>query len=374
MNFFIIGNPENRRVQLFSESLVLLGYDKPIVLSYLDILKDNLLQNTDFSNSILRIESAGENNEVRNLLIAKGMNVILSSNENDISNTNNFSFNKNSTEILYTEQWYLGYSILLDEIQQTVNRFPTCKLMNTPSDIQIMFDKIACQQRLKDNHISIPDFYKDIRNYDTLLNVMKANNLTKVFIKPAHASSASGVIAFRISGNKQQAISTIEIKKDKEMISLHNSLKIKTYTDTTDIKIIIDKILQGKAIVEKWLSKATIEDYYFDLRVLVIKGNARHLVVRKSKNIITNLHLGNKRGALEELENTIGNEKIAEIKLVAEKAAACFSSSLYCGVDVLITPNKNDIKVLEVNAFGDLLPNVLHNGESCYEAEIKAIM
>jgi glutathione synthase/RimK-type ligase-like ATP-grasp enzyme len=363
MRCFVLGNPENRRVTLFSESFEASGFGKPIVLSYLDALRTNLLKETDFSGSVLRIESPGENFEVRKLLIAKGSAVAQNEGFPFISEEQAMVL-EDPAEIIHTRQWYLGFKTLLHEVDEELKKYPGASVMNHPSDIALMFDKKACQEYLKKQRVAVPDFYTMVTNYRQLLEL----------IKPAHASSASGVIAFRISGDKQQAVTSIELKREDNRVRLFNSLKLKTYTDQADIETIIDRVLTENAIVEQWLNKATIKDQYFDLRVLVIAGHARHIVVRKSKQVITNLHLGNKRGSLEELVATIGEEKLAEVRSLAEQAAACFPDSLYCGIDILVAADKKDIRVLEVNAFGDLLPNVWHQDKNCYEAEVEALM
>jgi glutathione synthase/RimK-type ligase-like ATP-grasp enzyme len=374
MHFFVLGNPENRRVTLFSESYEASGFGKTSILSYLDVLKNNALKETDFSGSILRIESPGENFEVRKLLIAKGAPEAQKLKLPFISVEAAMQLKGDGSEIIHSRQWYLGFKALLNEIGQNLEKYPTARVMNRPSDIALMFNKKDCQQHLKEHGVPVPDFYTSVTGYEQLLELMNVQKLHKVFIKPAHASSASGVIAFRIFGEKQQAVTTIELKKEGDSVRLFNSLRVKTYTDKADIKTIITKILSENAIIEKWISKATIGDYYFDLRVLVIAGQAKHMVVRKSKQVITNLHLGNKRGTLEELEQVIGKEKLEEVKRIAEEAAGCFSGSLYCGVDVLVSADKKDMLVLEINAFGDLLPNVLYQNKSCYGAEIDAMM
>jgi glutathione synthase/RimK-type ligase-like ATP-grasp enzyme len=373
MRFFVLGNPENRRVTLFSESFEASGFGKPIVLSYLDVLKNNLLKEIDFSGSILRIESPGENFEVRKLLIAKGSTVAQYEGLPFISEEQAHALEEPS-EIIHTRQWYLGFKALLSEIELELKKYPGASVMNHPSDIALMFDKKECQLHLKKRGVAVPEFYAPVTNYRQLLELMNVQKLNKVFIKPAHASSASGVIAFRISGDKQQAVTSIELKREDKSVRLFNSLKLKTYTDQADIETIIDLVLTENAIVEQWLNKATIDDQYFDLRVLVIAGDARHIVVRKSKQVITNLHLGNKRGNLEELLATIGEEKLAEVRVLAGQAAACFPDSLYCGIDILVGADRKSLKVLEVNAFGDLLPNVWHKDKNCYEAEIEALM
>jgi glutathione synthase/RimK-type ligase-like ATP-grasp enzyme len=109
------------------------------------------------------------------------------------------------------------------------------------------------------------------------------------------------------------------------------------------------------------------------VRVLTIAGKARHTVIRTSSHIITNLHLGNRRGDMNEFIGSLGAGKLNEIKELAEKAAACFPASLYMGIDILLTANLRKTVVLEINAFGDLLPGLLHEGETCYEAQIMAM-
>lgn len=373
MRFFVLGNPENRRVNLFSESVEACGFGEAQVLSYLDILKITILKKTDFSESVVRIESPGENFEVRKRLIAKGAAEAQKEGFPFIPEAQAMNL-KDPAELIHTRQWYLGFKALLNDIDLELKKYPGVLVMNHPSDISRMFDKSECQRQLKEQGIAVPPFCAYITSYDRLLETMQARKWNKVFIKPAHASSASGVIAFRISGEKQQAVTSIELKREGNTVRLFNSLKLKTYTDKSDIETIIDLVLKENAIVEQWLNKATIGDRYFDLRVLVIAGDAKQMVVRKSKRVITNLHLGNERGSLEELSSAIGEEKLAEVRALAEQAAACFPASLYCGIDILVGADKKSLRVLEVNAFGDLLPNVVYENKNCYESEIEALM
>ena len=56
---------------------------------------------------------------------------------------------------------------------------------------------------------------------------------------------------------------------------------------------------------------------------------------------------------------------------MAERAAACFPDALYAGVDILLSNRKRPL-VGEINAFGDLLPNLRHRGDTAYEAIARA--
>jgi hypothetical protein len=200
---------------------------------------------------------------------------------------------------------------------------------------------------------------------------MKNRHINSVFIKPAHSSSASGVIAFRTNDRHFQAISSVEMSRENDDIVLHNSLKVRTYNDEMSIIPLINTILKSKTIVEQWIPKASFKGFSFDFRIVVINGHARHTVARMSKSPITNLHLGNARGNLADIIAYIGRTNFEATQKAAEQVARCFPDCLYMGVDILISSNLKQIKVLEVNAFGDLLPNLFDNDETVYQAEIQ---
>ncbi|RUS95886.1 hypothetical protein DSM106972_088990 [Dulcicalothrix desertica PCC 7102] len=62
------------------------------------------------------------------------------------------------------------------------------------------------------------------------------------------------------------------------------------------------------------------------------------------------------------------------MKYTCEQAAKLFPTSLYCGVDLLILPDWKQHAILEINAFGDLLPGILWNGMDTYTSEVKAML
>jgi D-alanine-D-alanine ligase-like ATP-grasp enzyme len=76
----------------------------------------------------------------------------------------------------------------------------------------------------------------------------------------------------------------------------------------------------------------------------------------------SNLHLGNRRASLTGLD-----APLAAARQLAEHAAACFPHSLYAGVDILLDA-RGRAYVGEINAFGDLLPGVLHQSKDAYSA------
>jgi hypothetical protein len=54
----------------------------------------------------------------------------------------------------------------------------------------------------------------------------------------------------------------------------------------------------------------------------------------------------------------------------AQVMTGCFGDSLYGGIDLRVAPDYRRHTVLEVNAFGDLLPGVMSDGLDTYASEI----
>ncbi len=83
----------------------------------------------------------------------------------------------------------------------------------------------------------------------------------------------------------------------------------------------------------------------------------------------------NQRAGIDLIFERLGPKNWAAIQAACERVMTeCFPSSLYAGLDVLVTSDYQRHAVLEVNAFGDLLPDVLDRGQDTYAAEIKAVL
>ena len=154
----------------------------------------------------------------------------------------------------------------------------------------------------------------------------------------------------------------------------YNNLDLKTYTRISQIRRAFDFLCHEGVHVEQWLPKAALSGRQFDLRLVTIAGQVQHAVVRTSKSPITNLHLGNRRGDLAELQSRLGRGGWKHIERITAQAAAQFPSSHCLGVDLLLEPGLRRPTILEVNAFGDLLPGVVHDGLSTYEAQVANLL
>lgn len=349
----ILGNLDNRRVVQFLAAAKHAGAPRPVCISW-----DDLAANSKALNALgtqiagLRIDSCGENDALGKRLIALG--------GGPSDATLGFG------EIRYLREYHEGFCHLLDHVSRAA-----LPCMNHPDEIRIMFDKWESHLRFAHAGLPRPKSQRAPATLDTLREWMRSQNNGRVFLKPLHGSSASGVCAFRWSGDREQLIAPIALERNQGHIALINSLRIHTYTSSGDIDAILGNLLPQGMIQEQWIPKATFEGGMVDLRVLVIDGCARHWVARHSQHPMTNLHLGNRRADPDAVRGALGDEVIDAGHRLAEAAAACFPRSLYAGVDILIDHRGRSF-IGEINAFGDLLPRLIDRGETAYEAILHA--
>jgi glutathione synthase/RimK-type ligase-like ATP-grasp enzyme len=347
----LIGNPENRRIRDFQTAVEELGHATPVCLSYEELFRDGeSLARLDLD--LLRIDSPGENEAVAKALITLG--------GGPPDPVMEFG------EIAFLREYHRGFCAVLELIQE---RGIPC--VNSPKDISVMFDKWKCHERFAEHGVTRPHCEMAPTNFQDLRNQMRKDRNGRVFLKPLHGSSASGVCALRWKSEHQQLIAPLKIVSARGQIILVNSLDVRTYTSLADIELILERLLPQGMICEEWIPKLSLPGGAVDLRVLVIAGEARQWVVRQSQHPMTNLHLGNQRGDKDVLRSLIGTEKLESAFRLAEKAAACFPDSIYAGVEILLD-SRHRALVGEINAFGDLLPRLSHRDESAYSAIAKA--
>jgi glutathione synthase/RimK-type ligase-like ATP-grasp enzyme len=348
----LIGNPENRRIRDFQDAAAALGYPRPHCLAYEDLLRspESLAQ---FDADLLRIDSPGENENVARALISLGGGPAHSK----------LAFG----EIGYLKEYHLGFCQVMSWIER---RGIPC--LNSPQEICVMFDKWACHQVFAKQGVKRPPAELAPSDFPTLLAQMRIQGNGKLFLKPLHGSSASGVCALRWTPQRQQLIAPFRIQAKDNRPILINSLDVCNYTSLVDIELILGLLLPQGMISEQWIPKLTLPGGAIDLRVLVIADEARHWVIRQSQHPMTNLHLGTQRGDETALREIIGPDRLESAFRLAEQAARCFPNSLYAGVDILLDTRHRAL-VGEINAFGDLLPRLIHRGESAYTAIARAL-
>jgi len=373
--FVVIGNPGSRRIEMFQAALAGLRLPAARVVSYLDLLSGKeALSRLVRDGAVVRIESPGKDFDVERALIAAGAEVADGDEGCDhisAQAARNLSFERG--RIHFPFQWYLGYRATLRLTEGQLAECPPHRLMNSPAEVALMFDKIACHNLLNSRGVPVARSLGAVNSFDDLVERMREQNRLRVFVKLAHGSSASGVVAYQSDGRRHQATTTVEMLRLNGELRLYNSRRIRVYRDWREIAELIDALCRHRVHVEQWLPKAGFDNRTFDLRVVVIAGRACHAVARLSRSPMTNLHLLNERGDLNAVRERIGQAAWDAAMRNCERAMECFPGSLYAGIDLLFTPDHSRQAVIEVNAFGDLLPGVFWQGQETYAAELLAI-
>ncbi len=373
-HFVVVGNPGCRRVSLFQEALVRCQLPTAKLVHYADLLENKIsLEQVVGPGTIVRLESPGRDFEVEKRLLAAGAEEPDAAGPTRINReaASELAFDKG--RIWYPRQWYLGFRALLRRIGEQLARCPPHFLMSRPADVEILFDKRCCQNLFAQAGVPVPRSLGPVRCFEELRQRMRQADCPAVFVKLAHGSSASGVVAYRTNGVRQEAVTTVEMVHQAGELRLYNSRRIRHYHKLAEVAELLDTLTREGVQVEEWLPKARLEEDVLDLRVVVIGGTARHVVVRMSQSPMTNLHLLNRRGELADVVARMGPEAWQAARRTCEQAAAVFPHSLHLGVDLLIGIDFRRHAVMEANAFGDLLPDVLSEGMDTYEAEIRSL-
>ncbi|MGY0235626.1 STM4014 family protein [Longispora urticae] len=469
MRLTIVGNPDNRRVTLFSAAVVAAGLPAPEVLPWRVVAAGEPFALAP--GSLVRIESPGEDAEVRRLFTG-GV--------------------AEHGEIVGGRAWYLGLCRALGRLRAAAD-LAGATLLGDPAEIAVLFDKAACHTRLTAAGIPVPPALpttgrvlaqtglsgsrsgpsgsqtgpsarpgapgslpgapgsgRDARSgtaahpnapaasigpvppgsaagvpaspapgpagtgpgafgvlppceaigdptapglaaeagagraattagagpagWEPLRDAMDAVGWSRVFVKPRHGSSASGVLALRRAPGRTWATTSVELVRDGGRVRLFNSLRVRTYRDERDVAAIVDHLAPDGLHVERWFPKAGLDGRTVDLRVLVLAGRPGHVVVRASHSPMTNLHLGGARGDLDALRRAAGPDAYAAAMATCARVAAQFPGSPHVGVDLMFAPGWTRHAVAEVNAFGDLLPGLLVDGRDPYETQAAALL
>lgn len=355
MRFLILGNPQNRRVGLFADALAEAGQPAPEVVSWLDYLRDpSVLEEAGQGERLMRIDSYGENFEVERELLRRG----------GFKNAERLQERKG--EVIAPLVTHLGFQSVLRDLSALFAKRPSWKLLNFPDEIDEFFDKRRTARRFHAAGIPVPDFLEEVpTSADALLDAARERKWRQLFVKPAMGSSASGVLLVFLSSKSASIRTSLEWDAPRWF----NNLKLSHYRTPLEVRRALDFVLAQGAQVERAIPKAKLNGAFFDCRVLCIAGEPRFVVVRQNSHEITNLHLGGWRGDLDALKAAMPREAWEAAMESCRKVARLYRS-LQVGLDLMFEPDFAH-RVIEANAFGDLLPNLTFDGLSVYRWEIK---
>jgi len=270
-------------------------------------------------------------------------------------------------------RWYAALTSALSRLRRTAAA--GTEWLSDPGDIAVMFDKRRCHARLLAAGVPVPPALPEVTSYTQLRAGMTGARWERVFVKPAHGSSASGVIALHARGSRVRGVTSAVPGPSGGYV---NSLRLATCDREVEVAELVDTLAPDGLHVEQWVPKAGMHGRTFDLRIVVIAGTPTHVVARTSRVPMTNLHLGGQRGDLAAVRSAVGETGWHRALDICAQAAACFPGSLMVGVDLLVATGLRRFFVGEVNAFGDLLPGLLGlpggpaEGLDTYRAQVRA--
>ncbi|MEW2140147.1 STM4014 family protein [Streptomyces sp. NPDC005409] len=347
----VVGNPENRRVALFTRAVLGAGLPAPRVVPWTSVLREG---GAAFApDELVRLDSPGENTEVDRAL--RGL--------------------EDATRVEGGARWYARFTAAVRSLTGGVR-------LDDPDELAVLFDKRHCHRTLDTAGVPVPRSPTSgdgtpVRGWEDVRALMDAHGMPRAFVKLAHGSSASGVVAVETAGRGRiRAVTSVETSEDGR---LYNSLRVRRLTSERETAALVDALAPDGLHVERWWPKASLAGRAADLRVVVVAGRATHAVVRTSRSPMTNLHLGGQRGDLSAVVEAAG-PRWAEALDVCERAAACFPGTLCVGVDLLPAVGWRRFAVAEVNAFGDLLPGLTGlpgggaEGLDTYAAQVAAAL
>lgn len=348
----VVGNPENRRVTLFLDAAARAGLPTPRVVPWLEVLVDSGARFAP--DEWVRLDSPGENPEVDALLRGPGA----------------------PTRIADGPRWHAS-------LITAVGTLRGGRRLTDGEDLAVLFDKRRCHAVLAAGGVPVPASPTSgadaptPRDWPEVRALAAEAGLRRFFVKPAHGSSAAGVLAVETaSGGRVQARCSAELAAD----GLHNSLRVRRLVRDAEVGALVDALAGERLHIEAWLPKPMAQGGAADLRVVVVAGRATHAVLRTSAHPMTNLHLGGRRGDLAVAQEGFDASGFGweRALAVAEHAAAQFPRTLCVGVDLLPAANWRGAAVGEVNAFGDLLPGLpglpgRADGLDTYAAQLAAL-
>jgi hypothetical protein len=369
--FLLLGNPENRRVTGFAAALRERGEPEPIVLSHREILAEpeRLLEILD-EPLLVRMDATGEDDEVERLLLERGHDGALGSGCTTISADElRARGGVRFGEILAPRQHQLGFRRYLDQLAASFANRPSWRILQSPRSVAELFDKRVTSRRYAGLGIPVPEFLDDIATPEQLREQMIERRWPAVFVKLACGSSASCVALYQQQGKRERVLTTVHSRPDGRF----NSLRLQQLHERAAIDDLLAFLLGEGSQVERAVAKARLGSRMFDLRVLVIAGEPVFVVPRASSHPITNLHLGGIRADLDEVRARVPARAWASAMQSAREVFAAHEC-LHVGVDLLFEADMVGHRVIEANAFGDLLPGLERDGLSVYAWEIAAAL
>ncbi len=366
----VIGHPEHRRVSMFQAALAAQGLPAAQVIAWRDLTEPGAparLLGAVPDDVIFRIDSMGEDDAVERAMLVRGDADAAALGATTISKAALAKQPYELGRIICPRQIHCGFLAVLAEIEAAIK--PTWRVVQPVPAIRDLFDKRVTSRQWAARGIPVPDVLDGVSEPDELRARMRELDWPAVYVKMAASSSASCLAVFTHEAAGEHAITTVE----ETGRARYNTRKLQRVTGKRAIDRLLRFLLNEGSQIERAIPKAQLGDRLFDLRVLTIDGVAAFIVVRTSPHPITNLHLGGQRGSVDELRAIVPRPAwdAAMASCVAVQRA---SGAFHVGVDLMFEPGFTAHRVIEGNAFGDLLPNLERDGLDVYGWQIRRLV
>lgn len=370
VRFIVVGNPENRRVGLFQAALAAQRQPAAEVVSWLDVMQRfERLEALSPEPAVVRLDSAGEDFEVEREFLKAGYQGALAAGATTLAPEAVDALQYERGLILCPRQQHLGFLAALQRLDDLFQRRLAWRVLNPVRDVATLFDKRETSRLYQSLGVPVPPRLEPVTSRRELRERMDEAGCRSAFIKMSASSSASCLAIYHRRQQGDCVFTTIEPTRS----GWYNSLKVRRLENPRLLDEVVGFLLREGSQVEQEVPKARLDGHYFDCRVLMVAGEPAFLVVRQNRHPITNLHLLGWRGERASLDRDVP-PALFEQAMQSCRTVFAAHRCLHLGIDVMFEDGYGGHRVIEANAFGDLLPNLTRDGLSVYEWEVREVV
>lgn len=349
----LVGQAGSKRIQHFEEALRLSGRGASFI-SWRELAEDpTCLASQCPPGALVRLDAAGADYETSMRFLERAGGTRVPS--------------RGRGHLVQPRLVHEGFLATLRAMEEALRARPDVALTTPVSSLEALFDKRITSRVWQSLSLPVPRAIRaPLRTLEDLLHAMREAQMKQAYVKVSSGSSAA-LLALVYAGESPYAMTTME----DDGGDYFSSRKVRRVEGEALERVLAYLLAEG-AQVEESLPKARLQNRNFDLRIVVVDGHAKSVIVRASTIPITNLHLGGSRGDVDALRALCPNEAWVSAMHDAERAARAFPS-LVVGIDLLFLPRFQGHALLEGNAFGDFFPGYVMDGRSVHEHVIEAL-
>jgi hypothetical protein len=312
--------------------------------------------------ALVRLESPGRDFEVTKLLLEIGSRACPAE---PVRDWRNLAYRKGLQ--LEPRLLYAGFVRVLRGLRTSLDARPHLTPLACPLAVAEMFDKNATCDRLRSAGLPCPSSVSAPPTTPELIDHLRQRRWEIAYVKLNTGSSASAIIVLHALADPPWGLSSLVELED----GFYSTRRLQRLTgDRLDSALRF--LLQQGACIQQGIRMAQVDGHNFDVRVVVIHGRPAFTVFRLSRQPMTNLHLGGRRGDPAHCRAQIPVRAWLDALDDCTRAAELYDARSV-GVDLLFEHGFGKHYILEVNAFGDFFPNLVdQDGRTVHRVEIEA--